>query len=82
MTQPQHVFEPEARSADPDDLAREIVDRLTYRIGKNAKVAKPHDWLQATILVTRDRAIERWMQTTRHTYETGAKRVYYLSWNS
>jgi len=80
MNQPQHAFfEPPPRSSDPADLAREIVERLTYRIGKDPKVARPHDWLQATILVTRDRAIERWMQSTRDTYETGAKRVYYLS---
>jgi starch phosphorylase len=55
------------------------MERLTYRIGKDAKVAKPHDWLTATILVIRDRIIDRWMASTRKTYETGAKRVYYLS---
>jgi glycogen phosphorylase len=73
------IAQPRSLSAAPDDLAREIVERLTYRIGKDAVVARPHDWLQATILVTRDRAIERWMDSTRATYEAGEKRVYYLS---
>ncbi len=75
----QATYTPPPRSAEPRSLASEIVDRLVYRIGKDPKVAKPHDWLQATILIVRDRAIERWMASTRETYATDAKRVYYLS---
>jgi starch phosphorylase len=60
-------------------LAADIIERLTYSIGKDAKVAKPHDWMTATILVIRDRVIDRWMASTRKTYEDGSKRVYYLS---
>ena len=75
----QSLPRPNPRSADPETLAREIVDRLTYRVGKDPKVAKPHDWLQAVILITRDRAIEHWMSATRETYVEGTKRVYYLS---
>ncbi|HRO11460.1 glycogen/starch/alpha-glucan phosphorylase [Amaricoccus sp.] len=70
---------PVPRASDPEALAREIVERLAYRVGKDPAVAKPHDWLQAVILITRDRAIEHWMQATRETYREGAKRVYYLS---
>ncbi|MET3777932.1 glycogen/starch/alpha-glucan phosphorylase [Rhizobium alvei] len=70
---------PEPRRSDPAVLAADIVERLTYRIGKDAKAAKPHDWLTATILVIRDRIIDRWMASTRKTYESGGKRVYYLS---
>ncbi|WFR94593.1 glycogen/starch/alpha-glucan phosphorylase [Rhizobium tumorigenes] len=70
---------PAPRSSRPEILAEEIIERLTYRIGKDAKVAKPHDWLTATILVIRDRIIDRWMESTRKTYASGAKRVYYLS---
>jgi starch phosphorylase len=73
------LFTPHPRASDPESLAREIVERLAYRIGKDPKVAKPHDWLQATILIVRDRAIDRWMQSTRAAYESKAKRVYYLS---
>ena len=70
---------PPPRSADPATLAAEIIERLTYSIGKDAKVAKPHDWMTATILVIRDRVIDRWMESTRQTYESSGKRVYYLS---
>ena len=70
---------PAPRSSRPEILAEEIIERLTYRIGKDAKAAKPHDWLTATILVIRDRIIDKWMESTRKTYSTGAKRVYYLS---
>ena len=70
---------PAPRSSKPEILAEEIIERLTYRIGKDAKVAKPHDWLTATILVIRDRIIDKWMDSTRKVYATGAKRVYYLS---
>ncbi|MBB3611091.1 glycogen/starch/alpha-glucan phosphorylase [Rhizobium sp. BK602] len=70
---------PAPRSSRPEILAEEIIERLTYRIGKDAKVAKPHDWLTATILVIRDRVIDKWMESTRKAYETNAKRVYYLS---
>lgn len=70
---------PPQRKSDPTVLAADIVERLIYRIGKDAKVAKPHDWLIASILVIRDRIIDRWMESTRKTYESGGKRVYYLS---
>ncbi len=75
----QALPRPNPRSSEPETLAREIVDRLAYRVGKDPKVAKPHDWLQAVILITRDRAIEHWMPATRETYLEGEKRVYYLS---
>ena len=67
------------RGSDPAGLAGEIVERLTYRIGKNAEAAKTHDWLAATILVIRDRVIDSWIASTQKTYEEGSKRVYYLS---
>ncbi|PZQ49295.1 MAG: glycogen phosphorylase [Rhodovulum sulfidophilum] len=80
MNQPQQSLPlSRTRSSDPEDLANEIVERLMYRIGKNSRAAKPYDWLEATILVIRDRAIERWMETTSDTYAAGTKRVYYLS---
>jgi starch phosphorylase len=70
---------PAQRSSEPAILAEEIVERLTYRIGKNAGAAKTHDWLAATILVIRDRIIDRWIASTEETYRKGDKRVYYLS---
>jgi len=73
------IPQPSPRSTRPEILAAEIIERLTYRIGKDVKVAKPHDWLTAAILVVRDRIIDRWMDSTRRVYEQGDKRVYYLS---
>ncbi|MDX0620953.1 glycogen/starch/alpha-glucan family phosphorylase [Sinorhizobium medicae] len=71
--------QPAPRSSEPSQLAVEILERLKYRIGKDPKVAKPHDWLTAAILVARDRITDKWVDSTRKTYSTGAKRVYYMS---
>ena len=60
-------------------LADRIVASLIYRIGKDARAARPHDWLAATILTVRDPIIDRWMASTRAAHAAGAKRVYYLS---
>ena len=70
---------PAPRRFDPEVLAHEIVERLTYRIGKNAAAAKPHDWLHAVILSIRDRVIDAWITSTQKTYEEEGRRVYYLS---
>ncbi|MCF3642482.1 glycogen/starch/alpha-glucan phosphorylase [Rhizobium sp. TRM95111] len=70
---------PALRSTEPGQLATELLERLKYRIGKDPKVAKPHDWLTAAILVARDRITDKWMDSTRRTYAQGSKRVYYLS---
>ncbi|CZT33160.1 glycogen/starch/alpha-glucan phosphorylase [Rhizobium sp. 9140] len=67
------------RESSADILAQEIIERLTYRIGKDPKVAKPHDWLTAAILVVRDRITDNWMESTRKAYTDSSKRVYYLS---
>ena len=64
---------------DPNGLADEIVRALRYRFGKDASVATSYDWLNATIRVVRDRIIDQWIKSTKETYDTGAKRVYYLS---
>ncbi|MCB1486011.1 MAG: glycogen/starch/alpha-glucan family phosphorylase, partial [Bauldia sp.] len=73
------AIDPQPRRVDAESLKAEIVDKLAYAIGKDPIVAKPHDWLAATILVVRDRAIDPWMESTRGAYRTEAKRVYYLS---
>jgi len=64
-------------SASP--LADRILNALMYRIGKDGRAAKPHDWLTATVLTVRDQVIDRWMASTRAAHAAGAKRVYYLS---
>jgi starch phosphorylase len=67
---------PGSKAADIDD---HIVDALRHRVGKDERAAKPHDWYTATVYTLRDAIIDVWMESTRHTYDAGAKRVYYLS---
>ncbi|HVX81174.1 MAG TPA: glycogen/starch/alpha-glucan phosphorylase, partial [Devosiaceae bacterium] len=82
MPQQPIVFDaprPEPRARSAEALASEILERLTYSIGKDPIVARPYDWLNATILAVRDRMIDQWMESSRETWRTSHKRVYYLS---
>src|SRR4051812_17161013 len=56
---------PIPRAADAATLRVEILEKLTYAVGKDPIVAQPHDWLAATSLAVRDRVIDRWMESTR-----------------
>jgi starch phosphorylase len=67
------------RDLDKDGLKRAIMERLTYSIGKDAWHATDRDWFVAVALALRERIVDRWMATTRRTYERDQKRVYYLS---
>src|SRR5579871_2631253 len=73
------VIEKPDATIDVEALRHEILRKLTYSVGKDTIVARPHDWLSATILAVRDRVIDRWQASTRAAYREGAKRVYYLS---
>ena len=66
-------------NSDPETLASEILKALRYRVGKDATVATPHDWLTASIKVVRDRIIDQWVESTKEAYDRQNKRVYYLS---
>lgn len=70
---------PERRASSVEALQAEILEKLTYQIGKDPIVARPHDWLAATIYAVRDRIMDRWMESSRETWRTSNKRVYYLS---
>src|SRR5690606_22491044 len=70
---------PSPRATDTESLRNEILEKLTYSVGKDPIVARRTDWLTATILVIRDRVIDQWMESTRETWRTSKKRVYYLS---
>ena len=70
---------PLLQNPDPETLASEILKALRYRGGKDVTVATPHDWLTASIKVVRDRIVDQWIDSTKDSYERGAKRVYYLS---
>ena len=62
-----------------NEFVLSIVEALRHRVGKNEFAAKDHDWLTAAVYALRDKIIDRWMESTRRTYESGGKRVYYLS---
>jgi starch phosphorylase len=66
-------------SHEKEGLKQSLLDRLIYSVGKDPEHAVPRDWCVALTLVVRDRIVDVWMASTRSTYETGAKRVYYLS---
>jgi len=62
-----------------DRLRARIVAKLTYQVGKSPIAASERDWFVATALAVRDRVLDCWFDSTRRTYASGAKRVYYLS---
>ena len=70
---------PEPRAITVEAIQAEILEKLIYSVGKDPIVARPHDWLRATILAVRDRIMDRWMESSRETWRTSNKRVYYLS---
>jgi starch phosphorylase len=70
---------PDRHAADVAALRADILDKLTYAVGKERDGARDHDWFVATALAVRDRAVDRWMESNRRAVETGRKRTYYLS---
>jgi len=64
---------------DAASVSKSVVNRLVFSVGKDDITATARDWFHATAFMTRDRLIERWMQTMRSYYAVDAKRVYYLS---
>ncbi|MBT9245277.1 glycogen/starch/alpha-glucan phosphorylase [Gemmobacter fulvus] len=60
-------------------LKADILRHLTFTLGKDAAHASVYDWRMALSYAIRDRIVEPWFASTRKTWETGAKRVYYLS---
>ena len=77
-TDPQS-FAPEQLGRDAESLQRAIAHSLIYDVGKDPVAARGRDWLMAVSRITRDRLVDRWMETTRRQYQQDAKRVYYLS---
>jgi starch phosphorylase len=68
-----------AQDEDVAALRRAVIAKLTYVVGKDPVVATERDWFVATAMSARDRIVDRWMMSTRATYEKNRKRVYYLS---
>jgi starch phosphorylase len=68
---------PEAFS--PEALREAVLAKLTYSVGKDPVAASQRDWFLAVAFATRDIIVDRWMHSTRETYQDDRKRVYYLS---
>jgi starch phosphorylase len=79
VTRTSQTNRPAAKQVDVLKLAAEIIECLKYRVGKEPSVATNYDWLTASIKVVRDRVVDRWIESTRRSYEHDDKRVYYLS---
>ncbi|WP_270936659.1 glycogen/starch/alpha-glucan phosphorylase [Falsiroseomonas oryzae] len=82
-TAPAETGEPrDGLSAPPRDataLRAAIVRKLTYDLGKSRLGARDRDWFMAAALAVRDHVVDRWIDMTRASYQSGAKQVYYLS---
>ena len=67
--------EPQTLTPSPagtvEGLKAEILRKLTYSLGKNPAVAKPHDWLTAAILAARDHVVDVWLGSRSKSYATG-----------
>lgn len=57
----------------------EILHHIRYSLGKDAAHSSVYDWRIALSLALRDRMVDHWYRSTRETYASNAKRVYYLS---
>ncbi|HBM61892.1 MAG TPA: glycogen phosphorylase [Citreicella sp.] len=60
-------------------LRESILQHLRYSFGKDPEHAILEDWRMAVSYAVRDRITDAWINATHRTYDTGAKRVYYLS---
>ncbi|MBC7800675.1 MAG: glycogen/starch/alpha-glucan phosphorylase [Gemmatimonadaceae bacterium] len=70
---------PDDQRSPVERLRATIVSKLTYQVGKSPAAASERDWFVATALAVRDGVLDCWFDSTRRTYDSGAKRVYYLS---
>jgi len=69
----------ETTAASVAAFRADVLRHITYTMGKDAPHASHYDWRLALSFALRDRIVEPWFAATRRTWETGAKRVYYLS---
>ena len=60
-------------------IRHDVVERVTYLVGKNPATATSRDWFNATAYVLRDHMVDQWMRTTQNYYQEDVKRVYYFS---
>src|SRR5579859_1897846 len=61
------------------EIKSAILAKLRLAIGKDAGMATRYDWYKAAALALRDRIVHRWLAADKEIYDSGRKRVYYLS---
>jgi starch phosphorylase len=69
----------ENHCCDNTEIRHDVVERMTYLVGKNPEKATKRDWFNATSYVVRDHMVDHWMKTTKNYYKNNVKRVYYFS---
>lgn len=67
------------KGMDAEELQMSFANHLEYSLAKDQYTATPRDLYHALALTTRDRMVERWIQTQQSYYKKDVKRVYYLS---
>nr|WP_321444726.1 glycogen/starch/alpha-glucan phosphorylase [uncultured Cohaesibacter sp.] len=60
-------------------MKEQILRHLKYSLGKDPGHSTRYDWRMALSLALRDMVVVPWFDSTRKTYDSNAKRVYYLS---
>lgn len=69
----------EFQGTDVESLEVSFVNHLEYSLAKDEYSATDLDFYKSLALTTRDRLIERWVETQQAYYKNDVKRVYYLS---
>lgn len=64
---------------DTKTIEESVKNHIRYTLGKDKYTSTDYDRYSGLALATRDRLIERWVQTQQTYYNENAKRVYYLS---
>ncbi|MCP4717251.1 MAG: glycogen/starch/alpha-glucan phosphorylase [Deltaproteobacteria bacterium] len=72
---PEHKLQ----GTDIASLKAAYSSHLAYSLAKDEYSATDHDRYTGLALMTRDRLIEKWIETQQTYYKKDAKRVYYLS---
>ncbi|WP_349038656.1 glycogen/starch/alpha-glucan phosphorylase [Pseudotabrizicola sp. 4114] len=66
-------------SPNPTTLKANVLRHLAFTLGKDVDHASTYDWRMALSFAIRDQIMEPWFASTRKTWGTDHKRVYYLS---
>ena len=64
---------------DRDSIRASIVEHLAHGRIRDQYRASPIDVMHAVAHAARDRLADRWLDCTKHQWDAGQKRVYYLS---